>query len=86
MIDSNDDLFAVLEDIASTLNKAGESSLSTELQDSLYGSTSGEIMGDARAVLRKIRKSEYCNDVALANLVNMCIKTINSALGGWWRA
>ena len=81
-----DELYESLKGLAILLDEAGDAELASEIRGSLAGSTSGEILGSARAVLRRVRRSPIYANAEVRPLVDAGLAAINQALGGWWRA
>lgn len=79
-IDSNIDLFRMLELTVADLKQIGLSAEANDLKSAIHvSSLPGEIFGEVRIALRKIAKSKLPADIK--NNINNEISYINTALG-----
>jgi hypothetical protein len=83
MIGSNDALYTKVEELSQILDRAGEGALASGLRDALAaGSLPGEILGETRIALRRVRTSPLYQRLDVRSRVDEGIRYVDSVLGG----
>lgn len=82
MIQSNTELYNGVDELISSLSEAHEKSLAKALEDALsISSVAGEILGETRVQLRKVRDSSIYQRQDIRLMVEDSISYIDSLLG-----
>ena len=81
MINNNSDLYAVLDELVSVLAELGASELVSALETSLgISSLPGEVLGEIRIRLIRVRESPFFENSTVQSKVSPCIKYIDRVL------
>jgi hypothetical protein len=81
VITNNEDLYELIDNLSCRLRDAGETGWSDALKNALSISTvPGEILGETRLQLQKLRKTNLPNQLNLASQINDGVSYIDHIL------
>lgn len=83
MITTNQELYGVVREIIEALKNAGEAELASDLHGALaISSLPGEVLGETRFQLERVKRSKVADRVDLRRAVDEAIRYVSSALDG----
>ena len=81
MINNNRDLYDIIRRVRDSLREAGEEEWSSALDDALsVSSVPGEILGETRLQLQRLRAAQVANQLGLNGLIDEALAYLNQIL------